>query len=313
MPRKLLFLVMMVALIGGGIAPASAQQDIDVAFSDVKLRELGYPELNIHVGPEGVVAPSTVEAGFHLVSLSSEGDYAGYMDIVQPPAGLDEKTATELALAAGRDDLAQPGWVYVGGTNTFEKGVPVRFAVYLKPGAYSIAASYYTETSEEIMTLVPLTVTGTATPVAASPVASPAATPVASNAPEVDVRLEMTDDFEYIVSPDPVPAGPQIWEITNTGVHHSHHVVMSKVPDGVTADGIIDEFSALFAGTPPAESSLMANMMPAGYAALQSGGQTTYNEFDLEPGTYAVVCFIIDPGTGRPHLMDGMVTTFTVE
>jgi hypothetical protein len=123
----------------------------------------------------------------------------------------------------------------------------------------------------------------------------------------------MTDNFEYIVSPDPVPAGPQIWEITNTGVHHSHHVVMSKVPDVVTADGIIDEFSALFAGTPPAESSLMTNMMPAGYAALQSGGQTTYNEFDLEPGTYAVVCFIIDPGTGRPHLMDGMVTTFTVE
>ncbi len=147
-----------------------------------------------------------MEARLHLVLLSSESDYAGYMDIVQPPAGLDEKTATELALAAGRDDLAQPGWIYVGGTNTFEKGVPVRFAVYLKPGAYSIAASYYTETSEEIMTLVPLTVTGTATPVVASPVASPAATPVASNAPTVDVRLEMTDNFKYIVSP--VPAGP---------------------------------------------------------------------------------------------------------
>ncbi len=43
MPRKLLFLMMMVALIGGGIAPASAQQDIDVAFSDTKLRRLGYP------------------------------------------------------------------------------------------------------------------------------------------------------------------------------------------------------------------------------------------------------------------------------
>ncbi len=88
---------------------------------------------------------------------------------------------------------------------------------------------------------------------------------------------------------------------------------MWKVPDGVTTDDIIDEFSSQFAGTPPAESSLVASMMPAGYAALQSGGQTTYNEFDLTPGTYAVVCFIIDPGTGRPHFMDGMVTTFTVE
>lgn len=316
MLRGLVFFLVIVALIGGPVASAGAQ-DIDVAFSDVKLRELGYPEVRIHVGPDGVDAPATLEAGFYLVSLSSEGDYAGYMDIVQPPPGLDQQTATELALAAGRDDLAQPDWTYVGGTNTFEKGVPVSFAVYLKPGEYSIAASYYLEDSEEIMTLVPLTVTGSATPVAsgvaATEAGSPVASPVAANAPAADVTLEMTDDFQYIVSPGVVPAGPQIWEITNTGMHHSHHVVMFGIPDGVTADDIIGEFSSLFAGTPPAESSLSASLMPAGYAALQSGGQTTYNEFDLAPGTYAVVCFIIDLGTGRPHLMDGMVTIFTVE
>ena len=317
MLRGCLFLLVILALIGSPVHSATATaQDIDVAFSDVKLRELGYPEVRIHVGPAGVDAPSRLDAGFYLISFSSEGDYAGYMDIVQPPAGLDEATATELALAAGRDDLAQPGWTYVGGTNTFEKGVPVSFAVYLKPGEYSIAASYYLEDSEEIMKLVPLTVTGTATPVAGSPAASPAASPtaspVAANAQEADVTLEMTDNLEYIVSPGVVPAGPQIWEITNTGMHHSHHVVMFQIPDGVTAEDIIAEFSALFAGTPPSESSISASMMPAGYAALQSGGQTTWNEFDLTPGTYAVICFIIDIETGRPDLMDGMVTTFTV-
>jgi hypothetical protein len=50
-----------------------------------------------------------------------------------------------------------------------------------------------------------------------------------------------------------------------------------------------------------------------GYAALQSGGTTTWQEFDLDPGSYAVLCFIVDPETGVPHLMDGMVKTFTVE
>lgn len=39
---------------------------------------------------------------------------------------------------------------------------------------------------------------------------------------------------------------------------------------------------------------------------------TSSNEFDLTPGTPAVICFIIDLETGRPHLMDGMVTIFTV-
>ncbi len=88
---------------------------------------------------------------------------------------------------------------------------------------------------------------------------------------------------------------------------------MSEVPDGVTEADIIDEFGSLFAGTPPAESSLAASMMPTKYAALQSGGQTIYNEFDLTSSTYAVVCSIIDAGTSCLHLQDGMVTTLTVE
>jgi hypothetical protein len=45
----------------------------------------------------------------------------------------------------------------------------------------------------------------------------------------------------------------------------------------------------------------MAQFIWTAYAALQSGGQTTWAEFDMEPGTYAVICFIIDPATGRPR------------
>lgn len=66
------------------------------------------------------------------------------------------------------------------------------------------------------------------------------------------------------------------------------------------------------AGTPPASEPLLAQMVGVAYAALQSGGQTTWNSWDLDPGTYAVICFIIDPATGRPHVMDGMATVFTV-
>ena len=65
-------------------------------------------------------------------------------------------------------------------------------------------------------------------------------------------------------------------------------------------------------GTPPAEVSVFAQFVFVGYAALQSGGQTTWVEFDLAPGTYAVVCYIIDPHTFRPHALDGMVQIFTV-
>jgi hypothetical protein len=64
-------------------------------------------------------------------------------------------------------------------------------------------------------------VTGAATPVARSPVASR----ITVNVPAVDVTLEMTDDPEYIVSPGVVPAGPQIWKITNTRMQPNHYVV----------------------------------------------------------------------------------------
>ena len=159
------------------------------------------------------------------------------------------------------------------------------------------------------MRLAPLTVSAVGT-AAASPVGSPAATPVAGE-PPASVTLEMTDELRYVVTPDPVPAGPRIWKITNTGERAAHHVVMMRLPEGVASEQIVAELSSLMAGTPPAGEPLLAQSVGVAYAALQSGGQTTWVGLDLEPATYAVVCFIIDPATGRPHAIDGMATVFT--
>jgi hypothetical protein len=283
---------------------ASAQADIDPAFSDTLIRELGYPEVTVDVGPEGVSAPAELPAGLHLVTLVAEEGLVGYVDIMQPPPGLSEEEATQIAFDAAANDLAQADWVYLGGTNTPNPGEPASFVIDLRPGAYQWAASSYSEGgADEIMYLAPLTVTAVdATPVADGVMA----------APDAGVVLEMTDDLEYIVTPDTVPAGPRIWEFSNTGMYGAHHVVMFRVPDGTTSEQIVAEFSAVMSGTPPAGEPLMAQVAWVGYAALQSGGQTTWAEFDLDPATYAVICFIIDPATGRPHVLDGMATVFAV-
>jgi hypothetical protein len=228
---------------------------------------------------------------------------------MQPPPGLSDEEATALALAAAADDLAQQDWIYLGGTNTPNPGESATFLIDLQPGEYRWAVSIYGEGgADEVMVLEPLAVTTGA----ATPAAAPRATPVASAAPASGVVVEMTDDLRFTVSPDPVPAGPQIWEFTNTGMHSPHHVVMFRVPDGTTSEAIVGEYQAMVAGTPPAGDALVAQFQWVGYAALQSGGQTTWAEFDLDPATYAVICFIIDPATGRPHLLDGMVTIFSV-
>ena len=290
----------MLALAPGLVA---AQMEAESAFADPLIRELGYPEVTVEVGPDGVTAPAELAAGFYLVTLVPVEREVAYVNIMQPPPGLSEEGATQLALEAAASDLAQADWVYLGGTNNFAPG-PVSFVINLPPGEFQWAASSYSEGGEdEVMHLAPLMVTAGE--------GTPAATPVAS--PEADVTLEMTDDLEYIVTPDPVPAGPQLWEMTNTGTQSAHHVVMARVPDGTTSEQIVEELASLVAGTPPAGEPLLAQMVGVGYAALQSGGQTTWNAFDLEPATYAVICFIIDPVTGRPHALDGMATVFAVE
>jgi hypothetical protein len=289
------------ALIGSMVAPVSAQE-IDSAFSDTIIKTLGYPEVQVEVSEAGVSAPSTLAEGYYLFTLSAVGDNIAYLDIVQPPAALSPDQELSLMLDAGRNDLAQPDWVYAGGTNTPNPGETASFIIYLAAGDYKLAASYYgpEQGSEEIMKLVPLTVT----PATSSPAATaePAAT----------VTLEETDDLRYILDTETIPAGPQIWKITNTGMHHAHHVVMVRIPDGVTADQIIAEFGVMMSGTPTAEPGLFSQFTWVAYAALQSGGQTTWAEFNLKPGTYATICFIFDLATGQPHALNGMVTTFTV-
>ena len=284
---------------------ASAQAEIDSAFSDTLIRELGYPEVTVEVSPGAITAPAALPAGLHLITLTASEGLVGYVNIMKPPTGLREKEATRLALDAAANDLVQPDWVYLGGTNTPNPGENASFVIDLQPGEFQWAASTYSEGgADEIMHLSPLTVTAAG----ATPVTDTVLSP-----PLPGVILEMTDDLEYIVTPDPVPAGPQLWEFTNTGMHSAHHVVMFRMPDGTTSERIVTEFSAMMSGTPPAGEPLMAQVAWVGYAALQSGGQTTWAEFDLEPATYAVICFIIDPVTGRPHVLDGMTTVFGVE
>ncbi len=140
--RVFLPLVTMMLLLMGAVAAPVGGQDavvtpdgdqgdvqVDNSFSDEIIGTLGYPEIEIEVSPEGVKAPSTLTAGYYLVTISAPDPYVAYVDFMQPPAGLDEETATELALAAAREDLAQEGWVYAGGNNTFDVGEPVSFII----------------------------------------------------------------------------------------------------------------------------------------------------------------------------------------
>ena len=302
--------LMVLALLVAPVAQVAAQDEqVDPSFSDQILPTLGLPTLDLTVAEGGQMhgLPAELPAGRHLVNFSGEG-VTGYLLFAQIPDGTPADEAVELARQSGSFDVQNPGWVYGGGTYV-EADATVSLVVTLTPGDWQVAVSAQLpgtdfETGEKY-TLMPLAVTGDVATPAASPVDSPEA------GLPIDVRVDMLD-AAYDIDTPMVGTGPKLWEFTNTGESQAHHVVMFRTPRDITqAD--MDDLAAGFSAATPTPAEWFTQVTWVGYTALVSPGYTVYNEFDLEPGTYAMMCFIIDTETQMPHFLMGMWASFTIE
>lgn len=107
-------------------------------------------------------------------------------------------------------------------------------------------------------------------------------------------------DFAFQGIPSEVPAGPVAFELTNDG-DAAHEMVIFELGEGA------DMNELLAAEEPPTEEQ--AREVGGTFAPPGEGG--VYANVDLDPGTYAVVCFIPGP-EGKPHYELGMKSTFEV-
>src|SRR5688572_23388251 len=264
MKRVLLFTLLIFGLLAGSAGQTAAQSDaaIEPAFSNTKLSELGYPELVIEAHEDGFTLPSEVASGYVLVTIDSLPDSASYVDFMQPAAGLDTAEATELALQSARDDIAHEGWVYAGGSYAVF-GRSVSFVVHLTPGEWQVAASHQIGEGEEIMTLHPLTVTESGSD---------------QTAPEADVTIELNDSA-FGLSSETVPAGPQVYEVTNIR-EAARQMVLWQSPRAITVEDYEAFFASLETGTPGPD--VMTELVWVGHTAILSPGQTVWVELDLE-------------------------------
>ena len=130
--------------------------------------------------------------------------------------------------------------------------------------------------------------------------------------PVADVSITLVEmTFEGL--PAEVPAGPQVWGVTNGGTQ-LHEMAIFQMAPGVPAAAVINAMTA-----PPAspEAAPAGEDGPPPFvagtgAAPMSPGATNYVELDAQPGEYLVVCFVPDAETGMPHAMMGMIGSFTV-
>lgn len=107
-------------------------------------------------------------------------------------------------------------------------------------------------------------------------------------------------DFEFEGIPAQVPTGPVAFELTNDG-EAAHEMVIFKLGEGADLDEL------LAADEEPSEEE--AQEVGGTFALPGEGG--VYANVDLDPGTYAAVCFIPGP-EGKSHHELGMKTTFEV-
>jgi len=127
----------------------------------------------------------------------------------------------------------------------------------------------------------------------------------AATAPKADLELHLADfEFDF---PDTISAGPQLWHVENTGAQ-VHIAALFKLHSGKTQDDLLSWFESMGptgpSGPPPADALTQE-------VDAITPDQSYYVAMDLEPGTYVAVCFMPDAETGEPHLMKGMIQTFT--
>jgi hypothetical protein len=139
----------------------------------------------------------------------------------------------------------------------------------------------------------------------AATAAAPAPAPAAAAAPAAPAGANMVSftakEFSF-EGPDTIPAGLTMFHLTDAG-QQLHHLQVIKLDQGKT---FADLQAALKAGGPPP-----AWMVPYGGVNPPAPGATTAAMQVMEPGNYAVVCFV--EGTDHvPHMAKGMMKSLTV-
>jgi hypothetical protein len=231
-------------------------------------------------------APASVPAGVVTFKLVNAGKQLHHASLVKLEEG---KTGKDL-LAALSKPGPPPAWaVAMGGPNAPDPGQSANATVALRPGKYAWVC-FIPDTDK-----APHFVKGMVKEFDVAPPAGSMTLPAAA----ISVQLS---DYEFKLSSTP-KAGKQTWRIRNYA-SQPHELELVKIAPGKTIDDL-KAWLKTEAGPPPGNAV-------GGIAIL--GSNTANNaDFDLTPGTYALLCFVPDAKDGQPHFAHGMILAFTVK
>jgi hypothetical protein len=247
-------------------------------------------ELSFEVQSKGkavtVSAPKSAEAGLAEITLTNDTDTSADLQLIRVEG---QRSPEEVVEGLGKAIQGQsfPEWFFAaGGVGTLEPGKSATVTQVLQPGSYY---AFNTEGGPP----------------------SPGATAVMEvsgekSDEEVDGGEATVDGVEYAFNAETLPSGPVEIAFDNIGAQ-PHHLIASKfISDDGTAEDV-EKFFKTEKGKPPISEEGTRS------TAVLEGGEGQLVTLDLEPGRYALYCFITDRDGGPPHVFKGMVDEVEVE
>ncbi|HEX7279004.1 MAG TPA: hypothetical protein VF255_05190 [Solirubrobacterales bacterium] len=246
-------------------------------------------ELSFTVESKGkssiVTAPEAAEAGLAEITLTNDSDSEADLQLLRVEGDRSPEEVVE-GLGEAIQGKSFPDWLFAaGGVGTLGAGETATVEQVLQPG------DYYAFNLES------------------GPPSPQDAAVVEVSGDESDAEIEEGDATveaaEYVFNADTLPSGEVEVAFDNIGAQ-PHHLIASPIKGDATAEEVEKAFKEE-KGPPPLEEKGTLS------TAVLEGGEAQLVEMELEPGRYALYCFITDREGGPPHVFKGMVDEVEVE
>ena len=233
-------------------------------------------------------APDSIPAGMTTFRLLNAGPELHHVQLVRLDSGRTMKDLMEGLKHAHTGPL--PGWmVAVGGPNAPAPQAAADATLDLAPGNYAIICMIPSPDG------TPHLMKGMVRALTVTP-----ATGASAAAPKADMTMKLVDyafDMPATITP-----GRHVIRVENVA-EQPHEVVIAQLAPGKKAHELLAWLEKM-QGPPPGK--------PLGGASFMVKDAVNYISVDLEPGTYALYCFVPDAKDGKPHVAHGMMREFTV-
>jgi hypothetical protein len=247
-------------------------------------------ELSFTVESQGksstVTAPKTAEAGLTEITYTNDSDADADLQLLRVEG---KHTPDEVVEGLGEavQGKSFPEWLFAaGGIGVVEAGKTATVTQVLQPG------NYYAFNLES------------GGPPAPQEVAVTEVSGEESDA-EIGEGDATVEAAEYVFNTETLPSGEVEIAFDNIGAQ-PHHLIASPIKGDATAEEVEKAFKEE-KGPPPLEEKGTLS------TAVLEGGEGQLVTMDLEPGRYALYCFITDREGGPPHALKGMVDEVEVE